>query len=50
VTIPIATKSKLIALVNARYLWETGAAIKTQGQSLLVTTTLPIGGIQITRP
>ena len=25
VTLPIATKSKLIALVNIRYLWETGA-------------------------
>ena len=50
VTIPIATKSTLIALVNARYLWETGAAIKTQGQSLLVTTTFPVGGIKIARP
>jgi hypothetical protein len=50
VTIPIATKSTLIALVNARYLWETGAQIKTQGQSLLVTTTFPLGGIQISRP
>ena len=25
VTLPIATKSKLFALVNVRYLWETGA-------------------------
>jgi hypothetical protein len=49
VTIPIATKSRLIALVNARYLWETGAAIKTQGQSLVVTTTVPVGGIKIGR-
>lgn len=47
VTIPIATKSKLISLVNVRYLWETGAEIKTQGQSLLVTTTVPVGGIKI---
>jgi hypothetical protein len=47
VTIPIATKSKLIALVNARYLWETGAEIKTQGQTLMVTTTFPVGGIKI---
>jgi choline-sulfatase len=49
VTIPIATKSKLIALVNVRYLWETGAEVKTQGQSLMVTTTLPVGGIKIGR-
>lgn len=47
VTIPIATKSRLIALVNARYLWETGAELKTQGQSLVLTTTFPIGGIRI---
>jgi arylsulfatase A-like enzyme len=49
VTIPIATKSKLLALVNVRYLWETGAEVKTQGQSLVVTTTLPVGGIKIGR-
>jgi arylsulfatase A-like enzyme len=46
VTIPIATKSKLISLVNVRYLWETGTQFKTQGQSLLVTTTFPWGGIK----
>jgi hypothetical protein len=47
VTIPIATKTHLISLVNVRYLWETGAQIKTQGRSLLVTTTFPVGGIRI---
>lgn len=47
ITIPIATKSKLIALVNARYMWETGAQIKTQGQTLMLTTTFPLGGIKI---
>jgi hypothetical protein len=47
VTIPIATKSRLIALVNARYFWETGAELKTQGQTLMLTTTIPIGGIRI---
>jgi hypothetical protein len=47
VTIPIATKTRLISLVNVRYLWETGAQLKTQGQSLLVTTTFPVGGIRI---
>jgi hypothetical protein len=47
VTIPIATKSRLIALVNARYFWETGADLKTQGQTLMLTTTIPIGGIRI---
>jgi hypothetical protein len=47
VTIPIATKTRLISLVNIRYLWEDGARIKTQGQSLLVTSTVPVGGIKI---
>jgi hypothetical protein len=47
VTVPLATSSRLLALVNVRYLWETGAQIKTQGQSLLVTTTFPWGGIRI---
>ena len=47
VTIPIATKKRLISLVNVRYLWEAGARIKTQGQSLMVTTTIPVGGISI---
>jgi hypothetical protein len=47
VTIPIATRTRLIALMNIRYLWETGARLKTQGQSLLVTSTFPVGGIKI---
>jgi hypothetical protein len=47
VTIPIATKTRIISLVNVRYLWETGAQIKTQGQSLVVTSTFPVGGIKI---
>ena len=47
VTIPIATKTTLISLVNIRYLWETGAQTKTQGQSLLITATFPVGGISI---
>jgi hypothetical protein len=47
VTIPIATKTRLISLVNVRYLWESGARIKTQGQSLLITSTFPVGGIKI---
>ena len=47
VTIPIATRSRLISLVNVRYLWEQGAQLKTQGQSLIVTSTIPVGGIRI---
>jgi hypothetical protein len=47
VTIPIATKTRLLSLVNVRYLWEQGAHLKTQGQTFIVTSTIPIGGIKI---
>jgi hypothetical protein len=47
VTIPIATKTRLISLVNVRYLWEHGAQVKTQGHTLIVTSTFPVGGIKI---
>jgi hypothetical protein len=48
VTIPIATKSRLISLVNVRYLWEQGAQLKTQGHTFLITNTIPVGGIKVT--
>jgi hypothetical protein len=47
VTIPIATKTRLISLINVRYLWEQGARLKTQGQTLMITNTIPVGGIKI---
>jgi hypothetical protein len=47
VTIPLATKSSLISLVNVRYFWETGAQLKTEGQSLVVTATFPVPSIKI---
>jgi hypothetical protein len=47
VTLPIASKSKLFSLVNIRYLWEAGARIKTQGQSLVVTATFPIPSVKL---
>ena len=47
VTMPIATKSTLIALVNVRYFWEAGAQLKTQGQSLVVTAAFPVPSIKI---
>jgi hypothetical protein len=47
VTIPIATKTKLLSFVNVRYFWEQGAQLKTQGQTFLVQNTIPIGGIKI---
>jgi hypothetical protein len=47
VTIPVATKTKLISFVNVRYLWEAGARTKTEGQSLVVTATFPLPSITI---
>jgi hypothetical protein len=47
VTLPVATKSALIALVNVRYLWEVDARVKTQGQTLVITTTFPVPSIKI---
>ena len=42
VTVPIAARKRLISLVNIRYLWETGARVKTQGSSLIITATFPV--------
>ncbi|MGI9626799.1 MAG: SphA family protein [Longimicrobiales bacterium] len=47
-TVPIATGDKLIALINARYLWELGARTKTEGYGLAITATFPIPSIPIT--
>jgi len=47
VTIPIATKTRLLSLVNVRYMWEQGARLKTQGQTFIITNTIPVGGIRI---
>ena len=44
---PIPTKKKLFALVNFRYLWETGARTKTEGNTLLVTATFPIPSVKL---
>lgn len=42
VTAPIGSKSALIALVNVRYFWETGAEVKTEGSALVVSMTFPV--------
>jgi hypothetical protein len=47
VTLPVASKSKLFALVNLRYLWETGAQTKTEGQTLVVTATFPVPSVKL---
>lgn len=47
VTIPIASKTKLFALVNGRYFWETGARTTVEGSTLLITMTVPIPAVRI---
>jgi hypothetical protein len=47
VTLPIATKSKLYALVNLRYFWEAGARTKTQGRTFVATATFPIPSVKL---
>jgi hypothetical protein len=47
VTVPLASSTRLWALVNVRYLWEVGTRTKTEGQPLVVTITWPIPSIPI---
>ncbi len=47
VTLPVASKSKLFALINVRYLWETGARVRTQGETLAVTATIPVPSVRL---
>jgi hypothetical protein len=47
VTLPVASKSKLFSLVNIRYLWESGARLKTEGQTLAITATFPIPSVKL---
>jgi hypothetical protein len=42
ITLPIKTKKKLIALVNARYLWETGVRNQLEGSHFTLAVTFPI--------
>lgn len=41
-TFPVRTKTRLLALVNARYLWETGVRTNLEGQLFMITMTIPI--------
>ena len=47
VTVPVATRTKLFAQVNFRYLWETGARSKTEGSTFVVTATFPIPSVKL---
>ena len=47
VTIPIASKARLFALLNVRYLWEMAARTRTEGQSLAITATFPVPSVKL---
>lgn len=44
---PIATKKKLYALLNVRYLWEFGARTSLEGSTFVVTATFPIPSVPL---
>ncbi len=46
-TLPLASESKLYGFVNLRYFWETGAKSTLEGDTLLLTFTLPIPSIPL---
>jgi len=46
-TIPIATKTKLIAMVSVRYLWEFGARTTLDGRTLMIAATFPIPSVKL---
>ena len=46
-TLPVASKAKLFALLNLRYFWEFGARTKTQGHALTVTATFPVPSVKL---
>ena len=47
VTIPIATKKKLIAFLNLRYFWEFGARTTLEGNTFTFTATFPIPSVPL---
>jgi hypothetical protein len=46
-TIPIATKKKLIGFINARYFWEGGARTTLEGDTFILTVTFPIPSVPL---
>ncbi len=47
VTLPLASKSKLYGFANFRYFWESGARSTLEGETLLITLTIPIPSIPL---
>jgi len=47
IMLPVATSTTLIAEIDVRYFWETGARSTVAGQTLLVTATFPVPSLRI---
>ncbi len=47
VSIPIASKNKLFGFVNLRYFWETGARTTLEGNTFVVTFTIPVPSVSL---
>jgi len=47
VTIPIATKKKIIAFIDARFLWETGIRSQLEGTTFTLAASFPIPSIRL---
>ena len=47
VSIPIASKKKLYGFVNLRYFWETGARTTLEGNSFVLTFTIPVPSVSL---
>ena len=47
ITIPLASKSKLCGFLNARYFWESGNRSTVEGETFVLTLTLPIPSVPL---
>ena len=47
VSLPLATKKKLIGFLDVRYFWETGARTTLEGNTFTFTLTFPIPSVAL---
>ena len=47
VSLPLVIGNKLVALLGARYMWETGARTQLQGRTFVFTATIPLPSIAL---
>jgi len=47
ITFPLATKQKIWGFLNIRYLWEFGVRNSVEGEAVVATLSIPLGGIPL---